>query len=245
MDTIVEQTSVMDQHQKTADSGGISPKFRWSYLVYVLLLIPLIGILAFAVFQPIQVLPRMSLSPGFAFTDQDGNRLTNEDLRGKYVFYNFMYTGCEAPCPNTTPGMRDIQQRVAGLDAGEFPVEFVTVSFDPERDTPEQLQAFAADLNADTSSWHFVSGDPVRLKNVIGGGFSSYYQANDDGSFAFDPMYVLVDGWGIIRAKYKMPYPDLDIIERDIGLLTTEVNNSEGASRLAYEAAHLFLCYPD
>lgn len=245
MNKTIEHIVTAEPQHQPSHTDESTRRFRWSYLVYALLVLPLIGVMVFAVFQPIKVLPRMSLSPGFSFTDQDGGRLTNEDLRGKYVFYNFTYTGCETPCPDTSPGMRDIQQRVSELEVGDFPVEFVTISFDPEQDAPNQLRAYADELGADTSSWHFVTGDPTRLKNVIGGGFGSYYEQKEDGAFAFDPMFVLVDGWGIIRSKYRTPRPDLDIIERDIGLLTEEVNNSEGASRIAYEAAHLFLCYPD
>jgi protein SCO1/2 len=220
--------------------GGL----KISYLWLVLLALPIIAVMAFAIFQPIQVLPRISLAPGFAFTDHDGNRLTNEDLRGKFVFYTFTHTNCSGDCPDPALAMREMQELVAGLDTGGLPIEFVTISFDPTHDTPERLRAYAEELDADLSNWHFVTGDSTRLKNVIGGGFSTYYEEMEDGTFKFDPAFVLVDGWGIIRAKYKTASPDPDIIERDIGLLASELNNSEGVNRFAYEAAHLFLCYP-
>ncbi len=219
--------------------------FKLSYLWLSLLALPILAVMGFAIFQPIQVLPRISLAPGFAFTNQDGNRLTNEDLRGKFVFYTFTRTGCTGDCPDPAVAMREMQELVAGLDTGGLPVEFVTISFDPENDTPEKLQAYAESLDADLSNWHFVTGDPTRLKNVIGGGFSTYYEEMEDGSFKFDPAFVLVDGWGIIRSKYKTSAPDPATIERDIGLLAKELTNSEGVNRFAYEAAHLFLCYPD
>ena len=60
----------------------------------------------------------------------------------------------------------------------------------------------------------------------------------------FDPRIVLVDGWGTLRAEYRVTQPDMEIIARDLRLLTEEAQNSEGTARLAYEAAHLFLCYP-
>jgi protein SCO1/2 len=55
---------------------------------------------------------------------------------------------------------------------------------------------------------------------------------------------MLVDGSGIIRAEYRTATPDMAIIERDINLLLEEAENIDGPSRYAYEAAHLFLCYP-
>jgi protein SCO1/2 len=57
-------------------------------------------------------------------------------------------------------------------------------------------------------------------------------------------MFVLVDGAGIIRARYRTATPALEMLQRDIELLATEAYNSQGVLRYAYEAAHLFLCYP-
>ena len=66
----------------------------------------------------------------------------------------------------------------------------------------------------------------------------------EDGTFKFDPAFILVDGWGIMRAEYRTAAPEVDLIMRDIDLVTTEARNSTGAARYAYEAAHLFVCYP-
>ena len=218
---------------------------RPSHVALLVLALPLLAILAFVLFQPIQVLPRISLAPGFSFVDQNGQRLTSEDLRGSLVLYNFTYTGCGEGCPQTGPAMRSAQELLARLDTDGIPVQLVTVSFDPDRDSPEQLRAFATSLEADTANWHFVTGDAPQLKNVIGRGFGAYYERKEDSHFVFDPTFVLVDGWGVIRAKYRMAQPAFDMIERDIGLIVQEVRNSKGVNKIAYEAAHLFLCYPN
>ncbi len=210
-----------------------------------LLLIPIIGAFAFAIFQPIQVLPRITLAPGYSFTDQNGDRLTSEDMRGKLTFYTFMHTACEEPCINPVEGLKTIEKVAERVDTGALPVELVAISFDPEHDTPERLAQFAEDYGATSDRWHFVTGDERQLKTVIGNGFSVYYESMEDGSYKFDPRIVLVDGWGIRRAAYWTGMPDPGIIERDLGLIMAEYENSEGATRLAYEAAHLFLCYPD
>jgi len=198
----------------------------------------------FVFWRPIQVLPRIALSPGFALRDQNGARLTNEDLRGHLVLYNFTYTGCEAPCPQTSLVMQALQARLAQLDLQGLPVNLVTISFDPTRDTPAQLRTYAQRFAAQPDIWHFVSGPATQLKNVIGGGFGVYYQPNASADFTFEPMFVLVDGTGIVRARYRTATPELAIIERDLSLIASEARNSTGAARFAYEAAHLFLCYP-
>jgi protein SCO1 len=215
--------------------------FRWWYFI---LAIPVIGILAFAIFKPIRVLPRRNLAPGMSLTDQNGQRLTNEDLRGKFVLYNFSYSNCNGTCPETMNAMRDVQNRLSEMPAGSPPVMLVTISFDPERDTTARLKAWAQSIGANDAQWRIATGDATLLKFIIGDGFETYYKRNADGTFTYDPHFVLVDGWGITRAIYPTGTPGAELILRDLKLLAEEVQNSKGAARYAYEAAHLFLCYP-
>lgn len=222
--------------------------YRISSAWYIVLALPFVAMLAFAFFKPILVMPRMGLGPGFALLDQNGQRLTNEDLRGRIVLYNFTYTGCIQPCPQTGAIMQAMQELLPTLETGGLPVELVTISFDPEHDTATQLRTYAARWGANFASWHFVTGDPTVLKYIIGGGFGVYYQPNQEQkaveAFTFDPTFVLVDGAGIVRAKYRTATPEVAILQRDIGLVAKEAIQSTGAARLAYEAAHLFVCYP-
>ena len=197
-----------------------------------------LSVFAFVVFQPVQVLPRVRLAPGFTLTDQSGERLTSEDVRGRLVLYNFTYTNCPPPCGNIDATMQAVQNRLNE-------VEFVTISVDPERDTPQALALHAADLGADPA-WRFATTDNQgALKDIVGGGFHTFYEKQDDGTFMLDPTFVLVDGYGIIRNEYRYQTvaPDVDRIVRHLGVLAEEVEKSTGAATLAYEAAHLFLCY--
>ena len=142
--------------------------------------------------------------------------------------------------------MQEIQSRLDELELGGVSTSFVTISFDPDYDTPEVLRTFADSLGADTTQWKFATtSDQTLLKAIIGGGFEAYYNQKDDGTFAFDPKFVLVDGWGIVRGEYRYQtqVPDTERILRHIGVLAEEVQNSQGAASLAYEAAHYFLCY--
>ncbi len=216
------------------------------YGFYTLLIVVVGGAFAFKVFQPVQVLPRIRLAPGFALIDQAGERLTNEDLRGQFTLYNFGYTRCGSACDLSNQSMREMQDKLDELALGDIPVTLVTISFDPEYDTPERLQAYAESVGADPARWRFATiADPSLLKYVIGGGFETYYEAQDDGSFAFDPAFVLVDGWGIIRGEYRYQTmaSDAERIMRHLEVLADEAINSKGSASVAYEAAHYFLCY--
>lgn len=212
-------------------------------IFYSLLALVALLIGVFVVLRPVVVLPRITLAPGFRLTDQTGAQLSNEDLRGSIILYNFTYTGCQDSCPQTSAVMAQVQARLDELNTGDIPVRLVTISLDPENDTAEQLAVYAAQVGADPAVWQFVTGAPVQIKSVVGGGFSVYYTTREDG-IRFDPAFTLVDGAGLWRAEYRTAVPDIDIILRDINLLAEEAQHADGPSRLAYEAAHLFLCYP-
>jgi protein SCO1/2 len=201
---------------------------------------------AFALFEPIQVLPRIRLAPGYLLINQNAETVTSEDVRGDIVLYSFGYSGCTDDCAEMNETMMEVQQRIGEVNAGDAEIKFVTISFDTENDTPEQLQDYAASLAADTERWSFVSGDPVHIENVVKAGFETYFNENSDGSFAFAPAFVLVDGWGVIRGEYRYQTnaSDADKIIHHLDILGEEVRNSHGAASLAYEAAHFFLCYP-
>ena len=213
-------------------------------IFYVVLLVMTFSMVGFVTFRPILVLPRMTLSPGFAFTDETGAKLSNEDLRGQIVLYTFTHTRCGDACADDMALMAEMQSRIGQMETDGIPVQLVTISFDPEHDSPEVLADFAQVQGADPGIWSFVTGNPITLKSVIGGGFSTYYDQREDGSFVYDPAFMLVDGNGILLAKYRKLLPDADILERDINLLVEEAHNSQGVNKYAYEAAHLFLCYP-
>ena len=214
--------------------------------LYGLLGVIMLSAIAFKIFQPIQVLPRMHLAPAFNLIDQDGKPLTSEALRGQFVIFTFAYSHCPAPCYGIFETLQDVQSRLDEAQLEGIPVTFVTISFDPQRDTPDVLNAYAQSIGADTQRWKFATTtNQTLLKTIIGSGFEVYYERKEDGNFAFDPTFVLVDGWGIVRAEYRYAteVSNADRILRHLGVLAEEVRNSKGTTKLAYEAAHLFLCY--
>jgi protein SCO1/2 len=228
-------------------------KFSLLTLLYIIIAIVVTSVVAFAVFQPVKVLPRISLAPGYAFVNQNNESRTSEDYRGKLTLYNFTYAHCNGDCPDTTKEMQGLRTAIEESAPVGIDYALVTVTLDPERDTPEALNLFAAPYlgtEESTVSWDFITGDPLRVRYMVGGGFSLFYEtvaspnSADDYDVKFYPYFVLVDGWGIVRAEYPSATLDYDEVINDIKFLTTEINNSEGAAKYAYEAAHLFRCYP-
>jgi protein SCO1/2 len=210
----------------------------------LLLVLPILAVMSFAIFQPIRVLPRISLAPGYSLIDQRGERFTSESMRGSLVLYTFSASRCTDPCVSTSALMASFRSEVDSVERGDIPLHFVTILVDSEEVVPSVLPEYADVPGVNAENWHFVTGDKEQLKNVVGAGFSTYYAQEADGTFTVSPTFVLVDGWGIIRAVYRTAAPDVALIKRDLGVVAKEAIKSTGVNRYAYEAAHLFQCYP-
>lgn len=212
--------------------------------LYLFFILPILLVMAFVIFKPIKVLPRISLAPGYSLVDQQGKRFTSESVRGSLTLYTFMHSRCTSPCVPTSATLAGFQAELLAVPTADIPLQFVTIFVDPEEATPAVLRAQAQLLGVDPSHWHFVTGAARQLKQVVGAGFSTYYAQEANGAYTVDPVFVLVDGWNIIRAVYRTASPDVATIKRDLRLVAEEALKSTGVNRYAYEAAHLFLCYP-
>lgn len=205
--------------------------------------------MAFAIFEPIQVLPRIRLAPGYALTADDGTIATSEDARGVITLYTFSRTDCGAECADIDEIMIEVRDRVAAeVDLGDVDFRLVTIALDalPEDrvNGAAELRAAASAAGADGASWRWLGGSESELSNVVGAGFRRPYLST--ASTDFDPGFILVDGLGVVRGDYR--YETLgdtaDKLTRHVGILGDELRYANGAGRLAYDAAHLFLCYP-
>jgi len=93
-------------------------------------------------------------APDFNLIDQYNNSVNMSQFKGKIVIITFVYTHCPDVCPAVTFQMKKIAEEL-GSDFGES-VVFLTMTVDPERDTPERLHTFASNYNA---SWQFITSD--------------------------------------------------------------------------------------
>lgn len=100
--------------------------------------------------------PSKGLEEGLV--DQDGNSMKLEDLEGRPVLLSFIYTSCPDAkmCPLLTQKMVQVQKKVNANDPES--ARFVSVTFDPETDTPETLKHYGEQKNADFRNWSFVTG---------------------------------------------------------------------------------------
>ncbi|MGH7286909.1 MAG: SCO family protein [Myxococcota bacterium] len=106
-----------------------------------------------------------SPAPDFSLVDQDGRPVSLGSLRGKVLLLDFVYTHCPGPCPILT-GTHVSVQRALPPELTEK-VHFVSISLDPERDTPEAFRRYAEARGVDLATWSFLGGAPDAVGDVI------------------------------------------------------------------------------
>ncbi|KUG26929.1 hypothetical protein ASZ90_003210 [hydrocarbon metagenome] len=88
-----------------------------------------------------------------------------ENLKGKVAVIGYVFTNCPDICPLTTNNMRLVQEALKKENITG--VEFVTITFDPEYDTPSVLKEYAEVRRLDTSNWIFLTGDKSTTDKVM------------------------------------------------------------------------------
>ena len=166
-----------------------------------------------------QPLPKIAPAPEFSLTSQDGGRVTLADFRGKVVAVTFIYTLCTTTCPVLTPMMSFVQDQL-GSNFGTK-IAFVSITVDPERDTPQVLKEYAQAFDANLAGWAFLTGTPDAIRDVTRryGVFASK-TANGDVDHTF--LTSIVDPRGILRVQYVGVRFDPDELRRDLLSLLQE-----------------------
>ncbi|MEP6708722.1 MAG: SCO family protein [Verrucomicrobiota bacterium] len=136
--------------------------------------------------------------PPFELTDQDGHNINLRSFRGHPFVLTFIFTRC--PIPNFCPLMsKNFAALQVALEAGSAPLaqtRLLTISFDPEFDSPQVLKAYAEHEHADPRIWAFATGDKSEIEDLTHE-FSVYVQA-EGGAISHGLATALVDRNGKI-----------------------------------------------
>jgi cytochrome oxidase Cu insertion factor (SCO1/SenC/PrrC family) len=103
----------------------------------------------------------------FSLTDQDDKTITLADLKGKVWIAGFIFTRCPRECVQITTAMRGLLEAYKD----EPRVRLISVTVDPEFDTPPVLKKYAERFAADGPHWRFLTGPPDRVNDLIRKGF--------------------------------------------------------------------------
>ena len=109
-------------------------------------------------------------APDVSLIDQSDQRRSLSEWRGHLTLVTFIYTSCPLPtyCPLMDQNFATLQRAIAEDARLKGQVRLVSITFDPETDTPKVLAAHAARLKADPAVWTFLTGDRVTVHRVAG-----------------------------------------------------------------------------
>ena len=146
-----------------------------------------------------EALPTIGPAPAFTLTAQDERRVSLADLRGKVVVLTFIYATCADTCPLLTAKMVALQRRL-GSDFAQR-VFFVSITVDPERDTPAVLKGYGVAHGARFDGWAFMTGTPAEIREVAKRyGIFSKKTARGDVDHTF--LTSVIDARGRLRVQY-------------------------------------------
>jgi protein SCO1 len=164
-------------------------------------------------------LPQIAPAPEFSLTSQEGTPVSLADFRGKVVAVTFIYTLCTDTCPVLTPMMSFVQDRL-GPDFGTK-IAFVSITVDPERDTPAVLTEYAEAFGANPAGWSFVTGAPEAIREVTRR-YGVFAAQTADGDVDHSFLTSIVDRRGILRVQYLGARFDPEEFRRDLLSLVKE-----------------------
>lgn len=161
----------------------------------------------------------------FKFVNQEGDTITNEDVKGKIYVVEYFFTTCKGICPKMNENMSKVYEAFRGNDD----VMILSHSVDPKKDTVGAMKAYSQRFDADAKQWMFLTGTK---KDLYEAAYYSYLiSAVEDTSvvdiesdFIHTDRFVLVDKDGYLRGRF---YTGTDINEvnqliGDIKLLLKE-----------------------
>ncbi|MBI4490508.1 MAG: SCO family protein [Deltaproteobacteria bacterium] len=152
----------------------------------------------------------------FSLTDHEGRPLRIQSLKGKVVLVSFVYTTCPDICPLITSGMRLVQESLNPEERES--VFLLSITTDPEIDTPQVLKSYAERYKVDFLNWSFITGDVQSLAPVWKV-FGVKVERKGRGLVNHTSLTGLIDKNGVMRFAYFGASPDPKIMLQDLRTL--------------------------
>ncbi|KAB1072977.1 SCO family protein [Methylobacterium planeticum] len=184
-------------------------------------------------------LPPIKPAAGGAVTDEAGRRqdLLLDALRGKVSILALIYTRCTDLCPLSNAGMARLQDLAAKDPVLSRRMRLVTLSFDPEHDTPEVMRDFAAawrSAEPAAPAWTFLTPHDREALGPILAAYGQRVYAKPDGALSHVFRAFLIDPAGLVRNIYSLDFFEPALVLSDVRTLLLEEPAFKGsASRRA------------
>ena len=157
-------------------------------------------------------LPVLYAVPDFTLTNQNSQVVTRSNLRGQVWLADIIFTRCAGPCPEMTRKMSALYE---ALPPGA-PLKFITLTTDPEFDTPAVLATYGRRHNASSGRWWFLTGTKPQIAALAVDGLKlaamekkPEERTNEMDLFIHSTIFVLVDKQARVRGIFESDQPEM------------------------------------
>lgn len=170
-------------------------------------LVVILGLAAFASIlnsDEQEPLPVIATLPEFSLVEASGETIGRDDLAGHPWVADLVFTHCAGICPRMTAEMGRLERQTDDLPD----LKFVSISVDPERDTPQVLREYAERVGARRARWLWLTGERDTIWKLSSEGFllplAEGNPAMGDDDIIHSQYFVLLDGGARIRGVYDI-----------------------------------------
>jgi protein SCO1 len=137
----------------------IKNPFLWAFVI---------GIISLHIFRELSIIrksapPPLMIVPDWSLTDQNGQKLSKQDLKGSVVVAAFFFTSCPTICPKLTAAMKEVYERFKHNPK----TYFLSITVDPEVDSPEVLKQYLQKNGINYDNWSALSGTKAEVYDVV------------------------------------------------------------------------------
>lgn len=168
-------------------------------------------------------MPALSNVQPFSFTRQDGQKVSEQDVRGKAYVAEYFFTTCKGICPKMNRNMVKVYQALG--KEKDFLILSHTV--DPDTDSVARLKHYADSLGADVKNWWFLTGTKTDLYKAARESYilddPKNSSKNISEQFLHTQFFALVDKAGVVRGIYDgLKQDELQQLIQDAKMLLNE-----------------------
>ncbi len=136
---------------------------------------------------------------GYKFTNELGQAVSFNDFHGQALAITFFYTRCPLPefCPRLSKNFKEASEKLEAMTNAPSNWHFISVTFDPEFDTPEMLRNYGISYGYDPSHWSFFTGPKDKIAELARGSGVEYDE--NEGTINHNFRTLIIDTNGHLQ----------------------------------------------
>jgi len=143
-------------------------------------------------------------APSFELESSEGKMVKFSDFDDKVKLVYFFFSNCPDVCPMSTQKLTQVQELLINEKLFGNKVHMLSISFDPERDSPERLKQFSQSYGVKPEGWTFLRGQDEESIKELALKYGIGVLKDPKGNFMHTNIVLMVDKKGMIRAYYDI-----------------------------------------